>query len=74
LIYKIQQANIKSRKIFDVKLKKWQQNYGTVDGNWSDEISLIELRFEILSYEYQKESELITLESMIRDKKLNKII
>ena len=66
-----QTGDIKIRKVFDVVFKSFEQNIGTRDGNWRDDISTISLYFEIDRFEILDNMD---IESYIRDRKINKII
>ena len=40
-------GDIKVRKIFEVEFTSYNQTYGSKDGKWKDEASIISLRFDI---------------------------
>ena len=67
-------GDIKVRKLFEVGFIAYRQRYGTTDGKWKDEISKISLEFDIKSMDVQQDTDLQTLESYIRDRKLKKLI
>jgi hypothetical protein len=69
-----QSGDIKVRKIFEVEFVSYHQKYGSTDGKWKDEISTISLLFDINKMEVQQFKNLQTLESFIRDRKINKIL
>jgi len=69
-----QSGDIKVRKIFEVEFVSYHQKYGSTDGKWKDEISTISLLFDIKKMEVQQFKNLQTLESFIRDRKINKIL
>ena len=67
-------GDIKVRKIFEVEFVSYHQVYGSTDGKWKDEISKISLEFDIKNMDVQQDTDLQTLESYIRDRKLRKLI
>jgi hypothetical protein len=67
-------GDIKVRKIFEVEFVSYHQRYGSTDGKWKDEISKISLEFDIKNMDVQQDTDLQTLESYIRDRKLKKLI
>jgi len=67
-------GDIKVRKIFEVEFVSYRQQYGTTDGKWKDELSKISLEFDIKNMDVQQDTDLQTLESYIRDRKLRKLL
>jgi len=67
-------GDIKVRKIFEVEFVSYHQQYGTTDGKWKDELSKISLEFDIKNMDVQQDTDLQTLESYIRDRKLRKLL
>lgn len=67
-------GDIKVRKIFEVEFIAYRQRYGSTDGKWKDEISKISLEFDIKNMDVQQDTDLQTLESYIRDRKLKKLL
>jgi hypothetical protein len=62
------------RKIFDVEFLSFHQTYESSLSKLKEELSIITVYFDIKNFHIQQDSDLITLESFIRDRKLDKLI
>lgn len=63
-------GEIKVRKIFDVEFNLYHQRYGSA----KDELSIIDIFFEVKNMQILQDTDLVNLEAFIRDRKINKII
>lgn len=67
-------GDIKVRKIFQVEFVSYHQRYAVTDGKWKNETSIISLEFDIKNMDIYQDSDIQTLESYIRDRKLTNLI
>ncbi len=65
-------GEIKVRKVFDVNFIIYHQRY-SIESN-KDELSIIDINFEVKNIQIFQDSDLINFEAFIRDRKINKII
>jgi hypothetical protein len=67
-------SDIKVRKIFQVEFVSYRQTYGTTDGKWKDQPSIISLEFDIKNMNVEQGNDIQALESYVRDRKITKLI